>query len=80
MRALGKRLRRLENSKTIERNAGGLTKAEVLLHRLCRHQAQETGRPFEAILAERQAESRAFWASYTGDRSLAGILRSRFQR
>ena len=80
MKAFMRRLRRLEVGKTIERNADGLTKVDVLLNRLCRRQAQETGRAFEAILAERKTESKAFWAFYTGDRSLAGILRSRFHR
>jgi hypothetical protein len=80
MRALTRRLRRLEASHTVKRNVDGLTKGEEFLHRLCRIEAKESGRPFEAILAERETESKAFWASYTGDRSLAGILRSRFQR
>jgi hypothetical protein len=67
MKALSKRLRRLEASHTAERSPDGLTKVEVFTHRICHIEAQETRRPFETILAERQAESKAFWASYEGD-------------
>src|SRR5258707_95516 len=40
----------------------------------------QTGRPYEELLRERLLEEKAFWESYDGDRSLVGILRSRFHR
>ena len=80
MKTFAKRLRRLEESRSAHRNKQGLTPAEVLRHRICRRKAEETGRPYEKLLRESEMESRAFWESYTGERSLAGILRSRFQR
>jgi len=39
---------------------------------MCRHQAAETGRPYEELLEESVMKSQAFWAGYDGDRSLAG--------
>ena len=79
MKAISRRLRRLEESHLAQRNEQGLT-VDVLRQRMCRRQAAETGRPYEELLREREMESQAFWASYDGDRSLAGILRSRFHR
>jgi hypothetical protein len=49
----------------------------VLRQRICRRQAAETDRPYEELLREREMKSKAFWASYDGDRSIAGILRYR---
>ena len=42
--------------------------------------AEETGRPYGELLREQVMETEAFWKTYDGDRSLSGILRSRFQR
>jgi hypothetical protein len=70
----------LEVGHASQRNEKGLTPADVLRQRICRRKAQETGRPYEELIRESVAESRAFFESYTGDRSLAGILRSRYQR
>jgi len=80
MKAISRRLRRLEESHIAQRNGHGLTPAEVLLQRICRRQAEQTGRPYEELLRESVMRDQAFWESYDGDRSLAGILRSRFQR
>jgi hypothetical protein len=77
---LVRRLRKLEENRAAQRNPQGLTLVDVLRQRICRRKAQETGRPYEELLRESEEESRAFWESYTGDRSLAGILRSRYQR
>ena len=46
---------------------------------MCQRRAQETGRPYDELVSESLAESEAFFKSYTGDRSLAGILRSRYK-
>ena len=80
MKAISKRLRKLDESHVAQRNAQGLNPADVLRQRMCRHQAAETGRPYEELLQESVMKSQAFWAGYDGDRSLAGILRHRFQR
>jgi hypothetical protein len=79
MRTLSKRLRKLEESHSSHRHHGGLTPADVVRQRMCRRQAAETGRPYEELLREHIAESEAFWESYDGERSLAGILRSRYK-
>ena len=79
MKAIIRRLRILEQRDTAHRNAQGLTLVDVLRQRICRRQAAETGRPYEELLRESVAESKAFFDSYTGDRSLAGILRSHYQ-
>src|SRR5258706_2794504 len=79
MKEISRRLRRLENSHVGQRNVHGLNPADVLRQRICRRQAEETGRPYEELLRESVMKSQAFWASYDGDRSIAGILRSRFQ-
>ena len=80
MKEISRRLRKLEASHAAQRNAQGLNPADVLQQRICRHEAAETGRPYEELLRESVMKSQAFWASYDGDRSLAGILRHRFQR
>jgi hypothetical protein len=80
MRAISRRLQKLEKGHAAPRNVHRLNPADVLRQRICRHQAAETGRPYEGLLRESEQESKAFWASYEGDRSLAGILRSRFHR
>jgi hypothetical protein len=74
-----RRLRKLEENRAAQRNPQGLTLVDVLRQRICRRKAEETGRPYEELLRESVAESNAFFESYTGDRSLAGILRSRYQ-
>ena len=80
MKAIFRRLRILEESHAAQRNAQGLTPVEVLRQRMCRRQAQENGRPYEELLRENLMEAQAFWESYDGDRTIAGILRSRYQR
>ena len=74
-----RRLRKLEEVRAAQRNPQGLTLVDVLRQRICRRQAEETGRPYEELLRESAEESNALFESYTGDRSLAGILRSRYQ-
>jgi hypothetical protein len=78
--ALARRLRKLEENRAAQRNPQGLTVVDVLRQRICRRKAEETGRPYEELLRESEMESRAFWESYDGERSLAGILRSRYKR
>ena len=78
MNAISRRLRKLEVSHIAQKNEHGL--ADVLRQRMCRREAEETGRPYEELLQESVMKSQAFWANYDGDRSLAGILRSRFDR
>ena len=81
MKAVFRRLLILEERHAAQRNAQGFAPVDVHRQRICRRQAEETGRPYEDLLRESVAESRAFFESYIGDRSLAGILRSlRFQR
>ena len=80
MKEISRRLRKLEVSHAAQRNPQGLNPADVLRQRICRYQAAETGRPYEELLQESVMKSQAFWANYDGDRSLAGILRHRFQR
>ena len=80
VKTLAKRLRRLGASHAAQRNEKGLTPADVLRHRICRRKTQETGRPYEELICESVAESKAFFESYTGDRSIPGILRSRYER
>ena len=80
MNAISRRLRKLEQSHIAQRNEHGLNPADVLRQRVCRRQAAETGRPYEALLRESVMESQAFWAGYDGDRSIVGILRSRHQQ
>jgi len=80
MRAIIRRLVILEGNRDAQRNAQGLTPVDVLRQRICRRQAAETGRSYEELLRESEMESRAFWESYDGDRSLAGILRSRYKK
>ena len=73
------RLRKLEENRAAQRNPQGLTLVDVLRQRICRRLAKETGRPYEELLRESEIEAQAFWESYDGDRSLAGILRSRYK-
>jgi hypothetical protein len=80
MKEISRRLRKLEVSHAAQRNAKGLNPADVLRQRMCRHQAAETGRLYAELLQESVMRSQAFWASYDGDRSPAGILRHRFHR
>ena len=80
MKTFAKRLRRLEEGRAAQKNGQGQTLVDVLRQRICRRKAQETGRPYEELLRENEMKARAFWETYTGDRSLAGILRSRYQR
>ena len=77
MRSISKRLRRLEESHLSQKNENGVTPVDVLRQKICRRQAAETGRPYKELLREREKASQAFWASYDGDRSIAGVLRYR---
>ena len=79
MKALAKRLSRLEESHAAQRNKQGLTPVDVLRQRMCRRQAAETGRPYEQLLREHIAESESFWKGYDGDGSIRDILRFRFR-
>ena len=79
MKAVIKRIRILEERVT-QRKAQGPAPVDVLRQRLCRRQAEATGRPYEELLREDEMKAKAFWESYDGDRSLAGILRSRYPR
>ena len=79
MNTLVRRLRKLEENRAAQRNPQGLTLVDVLRQRICRRLAKETGRQYDELVRESELEARAFWESYTGDRSLAGILRCRYQ-
>ena len=79
MKAVIRRLVILEGHRDGWRNAQGLTPVDVLWQRICRRQAAETGRQYEELLREIEMEARAFWESYDGDRSLAGILRDHYR-
>jgi hypothetical protein len=79
MRAISKRISVLEKAHNASRNEKGQTLAEILRERLSRYDAEVTGRPFEDLFQESRQETGAFWANYTGDRSIAGIVRSRFR-
>jgi hypothetical protein len=63
MKMLAKRLLRLEVGHAAHTNAHGLTPADVFRQRMCRRQAQETGRPYAELLREsvRDPVSRAGW-------------------
>jgi hypothetical protein len=80
MKAVIRRIRILEEGHAAQRNAQGLTPVDVLRQRICRRQAEETGRPYEELLRESVMKHQAFWENYDGERTIAGILRSRFQR
>ena len=79
MQTVIRRLLILEQRHAAQRNARGFAPVDVLRQRMFRRRAEETGRPYDELLRESVAESNAFFESYTGDRSLAGILRSRYQ-
>jgi hypothetical protein len=80
MRAgLIKRVSVLEKARKDARNEKGQILAEVLRERFCRVDAELTGRSFDELISASREESRLFWANYTGDRSIAGVLRSRFR-
>jgi hypothetical protein len=78
--ALCRRIGRLEQGRAAQRNAQGLTPAEVGRERICRRRAEMTGRPYEDVLREHIAESKAYWKDYDGDGSVVDILRYRFRR
>jgi hypothetical protein len=80
MKAISRRLQKLERGHAAYRNENGLTPVDLLRQRICRLRAAETGRPYEELIRETERASRVFWASYDGDRSIAAILRSRYQR
>jgi hypothetical protein len=80
MKAVIRRLLILEETHAAQRNEHGLSPADIIRQRRCRRLARETGRPYEELLREDQMRAEAFWRSYDGDRSIAGILRSRYQR
>jgi hypothetical protein len=73
MKEISRRLRKLEERHVAQRNEQGLTPADVFRQRLCRYEAEETGRPYEELLQGSVLKSQAFWASYDGDRSLVGV-------
>ena len=80
MKLLAKRLLKLEVGYAARTNDQGLTPADVLRQRTCRRLAQDTGRPYEELVHESMTEEKEFWKTYDGDRSIAGVLRSRYQR
>jgi hypothetical protein len=78
--AICRRIRLLEQSHAAQRDAKGLTPAEVGRERICRRKAAVTGRPYEDLLREHIAESQAYWKDYDGDGSVVDILRYQFRR
>jgi len=79
MKAIINRLRVLERSRAADTSAEGPSPADILRERFCRRKAEETGRPYEELLREDEAESEAFWKTYDGDHSISSILRHRFK-
>jgi hypothetical protein len=75
MEALARRLAKLEVRSAPDRDAQGRTLADVLRERWRRRLAQERAVPFDEVLREDLAEHRAFWAGYTGPRTIADVLR-----
>ena len=75
MKALSRRLAKLEVRSAPDRDAQGRTVADVLRERRCRRLAQERGVPLDEVLREDLAEHRAFWSGYTGPRTIADVLR-----
>ena len=76
MKAVIRRLTILEERHAAQRNTQGFAPVDVLRQRICQRQAVGTGRAYDELLRETVAESKAFFESYAGDRSLAGILLS----
>jgi hypothetical protein len=79
MKLLAKRLLKLELSYAARTNDQGLTPADVFRQRICRRQAQETGRPHGELFRERVRETEDFFKRYKGDGSIADILRFRYK-
>ena len=79
MKLLAKRLCRLESGHAAQRNKEGLTPADVLRQRICRRQAEETGRSYEELFRESVREAENFLKRYNGDGSIADILRFRYK-
>jgi hypothetical protein len=81
MRAISRRLRRLEASLAPKKNEHGKTPIQLILERRSRFLAQERGVPYEEafreIVREHEAESQAFWAEYKGNGTISDILRYR---
>jgi hypothetical protein len=75
MKALSRRLGRLEVRFAPNQDAQGRTLADVLRERRCRRLAQERGVPLEEVLREDLAEHRAFWSGYTGALTITDTLR-----
>ena len=80
MKEISRRLRRLEVSLAPRKDAQGRSPAEVLRERRCRRQAQERGVPYEQVVREDRAKSKAFWADYAGDGTIVDIMRYGRQR
>jgi hypothetical protein len=75
MKGLSRRLAKLEVRSAPDRDPHGRTPADVLRERQCRRLAQERNVPYETVLQEHLAEHRAFWAGYTGPRTITDTLR-----
>src|SRR5205085_1911599 len=79
MKPISRRIRKLEARLAPSLDAQGRTLADVIRERRCRRLAQEGGVSFEEVLREHLADHRAFWADYTGGRTITDILRYRRQ-
>jgi hypothetical protein len=75
MKALPRRLTKLEVRSAPDRDAQGRTPADVLRERICRRLARERGISVEEALQEHLAQHRAIWAGYTGPRTITDTLR-----
>jgi hypothetical protein len=75
MKALSRRLGKLEVRSAPDRDPHGRTLADVLRERWCRRLAQERGVALEEVLRKDIAEHRVFWAGYTGAATVTDILR-----
>src|SRR6185312_6207123 len=59
MRAISRRLQKLEWGHAAQRNEHRPNPADMLRQRICRRRAAETGRPYEELLRESEQESKA---------------------
>ena len=75
MKAVARRLQRLEERLAPKQDERELRIAAVLRGRRCRRLAQERGVPYEQVLREELIEKQTFWAKYVGDGTCADTLR-----
>ena len=75
MKAVARRLQRLEERFAPRQDERDLRMAEVLRERRCRSLAQERGVPYEQVLREDLVERQTLMDDSVGDGSIADTLR-----